>query len=448
MKTKKVTRREFLGYSALGLAGLTILPSWATNGVRIAPSDRVVMGFIGLGRQGVSDFRSFTGCPGVQVAACSDPDLLKMDRFERIVGEWQKKNQMTPRCGKYEFYQEMLERKDIDAIEIATPDHWHALATIDSCDSGKDVFCQKPLSYTMAESLAMVKAVRHNNRVLQVGSQQRSSKEFQQAIEIIRSGKLGAVETIDCQIGEPPAPFNLKEYPVPAHLNFNLWMGPMNSKVVHFNPEMCPQIADAHSQESGPWATWRYYRETGNGFTGDWGAHMIDIAQAAIGMDGSGPVEIIPGPSEDSQYWTLKYANGIVMKERPYREGADKDQKGLRFNCTKGWLQVARGYIECSDPSLLKKSEEKIEAGKFEISAPHMQNFIDSVRSRLNPIAPVEVGCSTNLACCLINIAVELRRPLRWDPATLSFVGGDDEAYAHRLYNYEYRNPYKLNYWK
>ena len=163
--TKKgVTRREFLGLSALGLASLTILPSWAVNGVRIAPSDRVVLGFVGLGQQGLSDFKSFSTCPGVQVAACCDVDSLKRERFKRRVEAWQKSLNVAPRCDMYEFYEDVLDRKDIDVIEVATPDHWHALVAIHACQSGKDVYCQKPLAYTITEGLAVARAVRDNNR--------------------------------------------------------------------------------------------------------------------------------------------------------------------------------------------------------------------------------------------------------------------------------------------
>ena len=443
---KKLSRREFLGMSALGLAGLTILPSWSINGVRIAPSDRVVLGFIGLGRQGVSDFHSFSPCSGIQVAAGCDVDSIKRDRFRKVVGEWQKNNKMTERCDEYEFYEDLLERKDIDAISIATPDHWHALNAIHACQAGKDVYCQKPLSYTISESLAMVKAVRANNRILQVGSQQRSDKEFQTAISMVRNGAIGYVGKIYARIGEPPEPFNLEREPVPAHLNFNQWLGPLNSPVVHYNHEMCPQISYPELKETGPWGVWRYYRETGNGYTGDWGAHHFDIAQAAMGMDGLGPTEYIPAGYNGAKYATLKYANGQVMTEQPYRE--DKpDDKGIQFVGEKGWIKVARGYIECSNPSLLPKSEQKIGEGQYEMSSPHMQNFIDSVRSRKEPIAPVEVGCSTNILCCLLNIAYELKRPVKWDPVTLKFIN-DKEAEAHRLYSYEYRNPYKLPYSK
>lgn len=443
-ESKGVTRRKFLGMSALGLASFTILPSWAINGARIAPSDRVVLGFIGLGRQGVSDFHSFSSCPGIQVAGCSDVDSIKRDRFKGIITKWQKTNNIPGRCETYEFYEDLLDRKDIDAISIATPDHWHALTSIHSCQSGKDVYCQKPLAYTITESLAMVKAVRQNKRIMQVGSQQRSGEEFQKAIELIRSGAIGHVEKIYARIGEPPAAFDLPEMPVPENLNFNQWMGPLNDPHIHYHPDICPPISYPKLEETGDWGRWRYYKETANGFTGDWGAHMYDIAQAAIGMDGSGPIEYIPAGYDKNKYATMKYANGIIMTEQPYRE--DKpDDKGLNFIGSKGWLKVTRGYIECSDPSLLKKEEKQVGKGTYEVSSPHMQNFIDCVRSRQNPIAPVEVGCSTNIICCLNNIAFELKRPVKWDPATVSFIN-DPEAEAHRLYSYEYRNPHKLPY--
>lgn len=441
---KGITRRKFLGLSALGLAGLTILPSWAVNGVRIAPSDRVVLGFIGLGQQGLSDFTSFSTCPGVQVAACCDVDSMKRERFKKRIENWQKSQNVAQRCDMYEFYEDLLDRKDIDAIEVATPDHWHALVTIQSCQSGKDVYCQKPLAYTITEGLAMVKAVRDNKRVLQVGSQQRSSSEFQKAIELVRAGGIGHIEKIYARVGEPPKPLNLSEMPVPANLNFNQWMGPLNDPKVHYHPDLCPPISLNPEENEKLWGAWRWYQETGNGFTADWGAHMFDIAQAAIGMDGSGPVEFIPKDYNGAPYAAMKYANGIVMTEQPYRED-DLNAQGIQFIGDKGWLKVARGYIECSGPSLLKKEESSVGKGQYEVSSPHMQNFIDCVRSRENPIAPVEVGCSTNTLCCLANIARELNRPVKWNPATLSFEN-DKEAEGHRLYGYKYRNPYHLPY--
>lgn len=470
-KKEGISRRQFLSYSALGLAGLTILPSWATNGVRIAPSDRVVLGFIGLGRQALSDFRGFSACPGVQVAACCDVDSMKITRFQKRVAEWQKAKNMTQRCDAYEFYEDLLERKDIDAVEVVTPDHWHALMTIHACQAGKDVYCQKPLAYTITEGLEMTKAVRNNKRVLQVGSQQRSSKEFQKAIELVQTGAIGHIEKIYARVGEPPTPLNLAEENVPANLNWNQWMGPLNDPKIHYHPDLCPPISLNPETNEKLWGAWRWYQETGNGYTADWGAHMFDIAQAAIGMDGSGPVEYIPKGYNGAAYATMKYANGIVMTEQPYLDDNDSAQ-GIKFIGTNGWIEVARGYLACSDPSKVpaelagnrpltpaQREERRAQTAAqqsrqneqnrskaaltFEISSPHMQDFVDCVRSRENPIAPVEVGCSTNTLCCLANISRELNRPVKWNPATLSFVN-DKEAEGHRLYYYQYRRPYSL----
>ena len=442
--SKGMSRREFLGTTAAGLTSFLILPSWKVDGIRIAPSDRVVLGFIGLGRQGCSDFHSFSSCPGVQVAACCDVDSIKRERFRRITAKWQKEKGMNCRCDEYEFYEDMLERKDIDVIEIATPDHWHALCAIDSLEAGKDVYIQKPLAYTITEGLAVQTAVRANGRILQMGSQQRSSAEFQQAIKIVREGGIGHIEKIYVRVGDPPKPLDLPEMPVPAHLNFNQWLGPLNDPKIHYHPDLCPPVSLDPPQDEKLWGAWRWYQETGNGFPADWGAHMYDIAQAAIGMDGLGPVEFIPQGYNGTRYATMKYANGIVMTEQPYREDKPNAQ-GIQFIGTKGWLKVARGYIECSDKSLLEKKEEKIGAGQYEVSAPHMQNFIDAVRAHKDPIAPVEYGTSTNTLCCLFNIARELGRPVKWNPSLLSFEG-DHEAAADRLYWYEYRRPYKLKY--
>lgn len=455
------SRRKFLGLSALGLTGLTILPSWTINGVRIAPSDRVVLGYIGAGRQALSDFTSFSSVPGVQVVACCDVDTMKQVRLKQRVEDWQKKLGISPRCDMYENYEELLDRKDIDAVEVVTPDHWHALQTIHALQSGKDVYVQKPLAYTIKEGLVMTKVANDNKKVVQVGSQQRSSKEFQKAIELVRDGKIGHIEKIYSKVGDPPKPLDLPEQPVPGNLNFNLWMGPLNDPNVHYHPDLCPPISLEPAEQEKLWGAWRWYRETGNGFTADWGAHMFDIAQAAIGMDGSGPSEIIPKGYNGTEYLTFKYLNGIVMTEQPYLEDQPSAQ-GVKFIGTNGWIEVGRGYLNASDPSLVpdelagrrpgssapqrpqaKKRDNQREGLAFEISAPHMQDFIDSVRERSKPIASIEVGCSTNTLCCLGNIATELQRPVKWDPATLDF-GEDQEAANHRLYHYEYRRPYSL----
>jgi predicted dehydrogenase len=483
---KGLSRRNFLGLSALGLTGLTILPSYVVNGIRVAPSDRVLMGAIGLGRQGNSDFRGFAGAVGLQVVACCDVDTIKQQRYKKLVEDWQKGKGMAPRCDTYEQYEQLLERKDIDFVEVATPDHWHALATIHACQAGKDVYVQKPLSYTIQEALRMKQVALENKRVVQVGSQQRSSKEFQKAIELVQAGKIGHIDKIYAKVGDPPKPLDLPAQPIPGNLNWNIWLGPLNDAKIQFNDDLAPQITLNPVKNEAIWGAWRWYLETGNGYTADWGAHMFDIAQAAIGMDGSGPCEIIPKGYQGTQYMTFKYQSGIVMTESPFLDD-NPTAHGIKFIGDKGWIEVARGYIACSDPSLIPAEiagtrpapreatpaapvapvapvapaatnrraaaapaapavaqPAPTQAGlQYEISSPHMQNFIDCVRSRQKPIATIEKGCSTAIACCLGNIANELGRPIKWDPATNTFIS-DKEAEAHRLMNYEYRAPYHL----
>ena len=470
-----MSRRNFLGLSALGVTSLTILPSYVINGIRVAPSDRVLMGTIGLGRQALSDFSGFAGVPGLQVIACCDVDSIKQQRFKKRIEEWQKAKGIAPRCDTYEQYEQLLERKDIDVVEVATPDHWHALCTIHACQAGKDVYVQKPLSYTIQEALVMTRTANDNKRVVQVGSQQRSSKEFLKAIELVRAGAIGHIEKVYAKVGDPPKPLDLPAQPIPGNLNWNLWLGPLNDGKIVYNSDLAPQITLDPVQNETIWGAWRWYLETGNGYTADWGAHMFDIAQAAIGMDGSAPYEVIPKGYNGAQYMTFKYQTGVVMTEQPYLED-NPGAQGIKFIGTKGWIEVARGYIACSDPSLIpaeiagnrpqpRTPGQQRPAGQarpantqapaqgrpaptqaglqFEISSPHMQNFIDSVRSRQKPIASIEVGCSTAITCCLGNIANELKRPVKWDPATYTFVN-DSEACEHRLMNYEYRRPYHL----
>jgi predicted dehydrogenase len=467
-----LNRRDFLGLSAAGLTGLTILPSYVISGIRIAPSDRVLMGTIGLGRQALSDFSGFAGAAGLQVVACCDVDTIKQQRYKKRVEEWQKSKGLAPRCDTYEQYEQLLERKDIDIVEVVSPDHWHALMTIHACQAGKDVYVQKPLSYTIQEALVMTRVANDNKRVVQVGSQQRSSKEFQKAIELVQNGSIGHIENIYAKVGDPPKPLDLPAMPIPGNLNWNLWLGPLNNDKIVYNSDLAPQITLDPVQNETLWGAWRWYRETGNGYTADWGAHMFDIAQAAIGMDGSGPCEIIPKGYNGQQYLTYKYKTGAVMTEQPYLED-NPGAQGIKFVGTKGWIEVARGYIACSEPSLIpadiagtrpqpraqrpagqqgqrppsaqgQARPAPTQAGlQFEISSPHMQNFIDSVRSRQKPIASIEVGCSTAITCCLGNIATELGRPVKWNPATYTFVD-DKEASSHRLMHYEYRRPYHL----
>ena len=253
-----MSRREFIKVGAAGLATLLILHSCKDDDPQnVAPNDRIVVGFIGLGRQGCNDFAALSACSGVQVAACCDVDSIKRERFRRYVTEWQKKQGLTEGCDTYENYKDLISRKDIDAVVITTPDHWHAIMATRACQEGKDVYCQKPLAFTITEGLAIQTAVRANNRIMQVGSQERSDEKFQTAIRLVLEGALGNIKEVHVRIGNPPTPFNLPEMPVPANLNFDRWVGPLNNLVIHYNSDLCPSISLDPTVNEKIWGAWR-----------------------------------------------------------------------------------------------------------------------------------------------------------------------------------------------
>jgi predicted dehydrogenase len=226
---------------------------------------------------------------------------------------------------------------------------------------------------------------------------------------------------------------------LPEGLNWDLWLGPL-PETIHYNPELNPPISLDPPKDEEFWAGWRWYRETGGGFTTDWGAHMFDVAQWGLGMDGSGPSEIAP-LGDGSEYIRWVYANGTVMTSEPFNE---KNTKGVKFLGEKGWIEVSREHYAASDPALDPPPAGDGEAeGPYETKIPHQLDFIDAVRKRTDPIVPVEIGHSTCTVCTLGNIAVLLNRTLRWDPATETFTGDADGA-ATAMLHYTYREPYKL----
>ena len=251
---------------------------------------------------------------------------------------------------------------------------------------------------------------------------------------MVQKGRIGKVEKIYAHAGGPPIPYDLPKQEVPKDLNWDLWLGPLAADI-HYNPDLNPPISLDPPENEKVWGAWRWYKETGGGYTTDWGAHMFDIAQWAIGMDRRGPVEIIPAGYQGTEFLTFKYDNGVVMTEQPYD---DKNTKGCKFFGTDGWIEVSRGQYNASDPSLFPEGEI---SGN---NVAHYVDFIDSIRKRKDPIVPVEVGHSTCVTCTLGNIAYDLGRPLKWDPDQESFK--DDQEAAEHLHR-EYRKGYELS-WK
>ncbi|HSI78410.1 MAG TPA: Gfo/Idh/MocA family oxidoreductase [Lunatimonas sp.] len=430
----QLSRRKFLGTGLLGAAGIGVIPQIGTA----RPNPRLAtlrLGFIGLGRQNNGLMNSFITLPDIEVVAGCDVYDVKRERFKRKADEHYKSQGKSVKVDVYENYHDLLARKDIDAVVIATPDHWHALMAVDACKVNKDIYLEKPLTFTIKEGQELVKAVRANNIVLATGCMQRSYANFQHAVTMVQKGRIGKISKVYACSGGPPKPFDLPKEEIPSGLNWDMWLGPLNADI-HYNHELNPPISLNPPENEKMWGAWRWYKETGGGLTTDWGAHMFDIAQWAIGMDRNGPIEIIPAGYQDTNFLTFKYANGVVVTEQPFDE---KESRGCKFFGADGWIEVTRSSYNASDPSLypVLADEKDLTGGG---GRAHHIDFIESVRRRKDPIAPVEIGHSTCVTCTLGNIAYELMRPVKWDPINEKFVNdAEAEQHMHRSYRPGYR---------
>ena len=433
---KAWSRREFINSGIAGLTGMMMLPKISLSG-RSAEIADIRLGFIGMGQQSMFLLNGFLQIPGVQVIAGCDVYGVKRKRFEKRVTAFYAKAGKEVKIETYEKYQDLLNRKDIDAVVIAVPDHSHAMIAIAACKAGKDVYLEKPMTFTIKEGQELKKAVRQYNRILAVGSQQRSDPGFQHAVNLVQTGTLGKITKVNAYVGAPPRPYDLPEEPIPADLNWDLWLGSLPEKI-HFNNQLDPPITVEPEQNEQFWGAWRWYKGMGGGFTTDWGAHMFDIAQWGLGMDRKGPVEAAP-IGDGTEYMSFKYANGVVMTSEPFDVNKTK---GVKFWGEKGWIEVARGYFNASDTKLIPENKNDTD-GPYETKIPHQLNFIESVRSRKDPVVPVEIGHSSCTVCNLGNIACALKRTIKWNPSTETFIDDTDGA-ATKLLHYEYRKGWKL----
>ncbi|MBO6524125.1 MAG: Gfo/Idh/MocA family oxidoreductase [Balneolaceae bacterium] len=431
-KSNKTNRKEFLKKTALGLASISIVPRFVLGGKGYtAPSDKITIGFIGNGKQGTILANPFIGLNDTQIIACSDVDSVKQTKFM----EWANRKYAEASnhstyygCRAYADYEDILERDDIDAVIVCTPDHWHAIPVIKALNAGKDVYCEKPLSLTVEEGRAMVNAAKRNNRVTQTGSMQRSWGNFRKACELVRNGYLGEITEIKVNVGGPPVSYDLPRQPLRASLDWNRWIGP--SYFVEYNETLAPPY---------PWDNypmWRSYKEFGGGGVTDWGAHMFDIIQWALGMDNSGPVEFIPPTQKGAQRGLVfKYENGITVIHEDFGRG-----NAVRFIGTDGSLDISRGFFEPSDMSLVEHDLSGSET-KLYRSDNHYKDWIDAIKSRGSTVSDFEVGHRTASVCNIANIAYDIRRPLTWNPETERFV---NDQYANSMLSREYRDGYSL----
>ena len=411
--SKNISRRNFIKNAAV-VSSFFIVPRHVLGGTGyIPPSDKITLGFIGTGKQSGGLQRRFFNLQETQIVAASDVYAAKLDRFVKANNALYA--EATGQSGynatsAHEDYRELLEKKDIDAVVIASPDHWHAAMSVHAAEAGKDIFCEKPLSLTVREGRAMVDATRKHGRVFQTGSMQRSSKEFTQAVQLVRSGAIGEIKKIVVSVGGPPKDWDLQAEPTPQGLNWELWMGP-NVVDRPYNNFLAPNL------ESTFWAKWRDYKEFGGGFMTDWGAHMFDIGQWGLGMDHSGPVKVIP-PGEGRESGLIyQYANGVEMVHQPV-----PGKNYCHFFGTEGEVYVQRGQIQTT-PETLKDNMFGKDDYRIYVSDNHYQDFVNSIKTRKPPICDVEVGHRTATVCNIGNIAYALQRPLEWNPEKEKFKG-------------------------
>ncbi len=426
-----MNRRVFLEKSALGAGAMTIVPKRVLAGRGLfAPSDRINLGYIGAGKQSYTLLGRINACPGTLVLAASDVDAKKLNRFrdEAEKANTEKLEGGTQKVDTYGNYRELLERSDIDAVVIASPDHWHGMMAVDAARAGKDIYCEKPLSLTVAEGRAMVEATRKYNRVFQTGNMQRSWRNFRHACEMVYNGYIGEVKEINVSVGDPVKACELPAEPEPGYLDWDLWVGP--SPFRNYHPDLSPPI------EYTGWPQWRKYRNFGGGSITDWGAHMFDIGQWALGMDTSGPVEFIPPEKRATRGMKLVYAGGVVMNHVDWGEF-----NAVQFLGSEGKIEVSRGFYR-SDIEGLTEMELKPHETKLYRSDNHYQDWIDAIRQRTRPVSDVETGHRTASLCNIVNIAYTLERPLSWSPAHERFIDDDD---ANGMLSRPFRGIWDLN---
>lgn len=426
------SRREFLG--AAGKTSLAIgagiaLPNIFLNCTRavsgVNPSEFIRLGFIGVGGQGNSNLGALLKHA---VAVCD------VDKAHLAAAKARVEQANQSHCAAYSDYRKLLEDKSIDAVLISTPDHWHTLTAAHACEAGKDVYCEKPLTLTIAEGQTLLEVARRTKRIVQTGSQQRSDPKFRRACELIRSGYMGRVQAITVGLPGPnymdrAKPPSVPDSEPPRELDYEFWLGPApwrpyNKNRVHY--------------------LFRFYWDYSGGQMTNWGAHHLDIVQWALGMDNSGPVSAEGSAvhNKDKLFETpqsfqavYRYADGITVTVN-----SPGKPSGVRFECQKGVLTVGRGKLDTEPEDLLANAPMEL-AVKLYVSSEHHQNWLDCIKSRRLPICDVAIGHRSATVCHLGNIAVRTGKKVVWDPAKEEIVGDTELA---KWVGRPYRAPWKL----
>ncbi len=429
-------RRDFLKKAAAAAWATApwIVPSTVFGAN--APSNRIQVACIGTGNQGISILRKFLKNADVQIVAVCDVNRASYGykSEDQFLGREPARKEVDSHYGKqfgvgayrgcqaYDDFREIIVRKDVDAVTIVVPDHWHATITIRAAEAGKDIYCEKPLSLTIGQGQAMVKAVREHHRILQTGSMERSNPLTRYVCKVVRDGRIGKVQRVITNVGynnkAGPGP-GWTPMPVPNGFDYKQWLGP------------APQVP--YHKDRGLYR-FRFNYDYSGGQVTNFGAHSNDLAQWGLGTDNTGPVEIdyvsakwLPKGSLFNTAleteFRCRYASGVELICK-----TNKRPVGVRFEGTEGMVEAtAYAWLARSEPASLITSQFPNGTLRFDASAAHVRNFLDCVRTRRDPVAPVEVGHRSASLCHLGNLAIRLGRNIKWDPDRQQIIG-DDEA--------------------
>jgi predicted dehydrogenase len=446
------SRRELIrsaGAAAVGLSFPTIVPS-SVFGAQ-APSNRLALACIGLGIQGTGNMRAFLGNQEVRVAAICDVHQTQLQKGKQVVDKWYD----NADCAVSGDFREVVGRKDIDAVQITAPDHWHPLIAIEAARQKKHMYCEKPMGWSFRAAKAVQKAVHDSGVVFQFGTQQRSGGFFRQACELVRNGKIGQLKTILVGVpGSWTCPKQPTE-PVPPELDYEMWLGP--APMAPYCYERCRPYTDTPRNPGGwgGWSIWYCISDYCIGMIGNWGVHHLDIAQWGNGTDLSGPTEIqgtgtFPQDmlTDCATNWQVenRYANGVTLvhmddataKKHPQQVGGYGH--GILFLGSEGWVHVDRERIDANPKSLLKVKFGPNDIRLFK-SDNHHVNFVDAVKGRTQPAAPIDIAVRSDTLCWLEQIAIKTGRKLKWDPAKEEFV---NDAEATSLLDRPMRSPWQV----
>jgi len=417
-QTSRISRRSFLAAGAMAAASPLVLSSKVLGREgAISPSEKIVMAMVGYGNEGRSIMGGFLGDRNnyQMVAVCDCYKKHLNEGIERV-----NKHYGNSDCKSYALYEEVYARNDIDAIAIATPDHWHTKLSVEACKAGKDVYCEKPLTLTPAESRQIVAAARKYNRVCTSGSQ-RVMQDYGYMAPVIQSGAIGEIKEAFYNVNGPPNDCYFPEEPIPDGFDWDRWLGP--APWAPYNKERC----------SGNYGGgWRQFWDYGNGFLADWGAHKLGGILYVIGIDHLEPLEILPPKCDrnPNEYLTFVYPGGIKVHHAP------NSKHDITIIGTEG------EYRHNVDRNRIKPLHQ-VDVRRYNGDTTHIHaDFAYSVRHRLRPFQDFFYGATTATACQLANITYKLNRPLKWDAAHTSFVGDEQ---ANRFVSRPKRSPYEIN---